>query len=206
MSADQDGGYDAGYKKVPCFWGTAPGSLVQRFLSDHPVRGMRVLDLGAGEGKNAAAFAAQGAFVEAVECSALAIANGKRAFPKTNITWSHADVMGWTGEPASYDVIVSYGLTHCLRTAGDARALLATTKEALRPNGHYVLVAFNDGSHDLSAHEGFDPLLLPHAWFLQCFRGWDLLYESDTILHETHPNNNIPHHHSMTRLIARKPI
>jgi hypothetical protein len=37
------------------------------------------------------------------------------------------------------------------------------------------------------------------------YRGWTLLHQSDEDLHETHPHNSIPHVHSMTRLIARKP-
>jgi hypothetical protein len=36
------------------------------------------------------------------------------------------------------------------------------------------------------------------------FRAWDMIEASDTDLHEAHPNNNIPHTHSMTRIIVRK--
>jgi tellurite methyltransferase len=73
------GGYDAGYAAVPCFWGILPGSLVAEFLEDVNPIGMRVLDVGAGEGKNAAAFSKRGAYVDAIECSFDAIENGKVA-------------------------------------------------------------------------------------------------------------------------------
>ena len=55
MLTELDGGYDVGYRAVTGFWGTAPSSLVVRYLATHDVAGLKVLDAGAGEGKNAAA-------------------------------------------------------------------------------------------------------------------------------------------------------
>jgi hypothetical protein len=34
---------------------------------------------------------------------------------------------------------------------------------------------------------------------------WEIQYESDEDLEESHPNNNIAHSHSITRILARKP-
>jgi len=67
------GGYSKGYAAVPCFWGTSPGSLIATYLASHEPQKLRVLDVGAGEGKNAAAFARRGATVDAIECSSDAI-------------------------------------------------------------------------------------------------------------------------------------
>src|SRR4051812_34384630 len=90
-TASGDGGYDDGYSGCPCFWGRSPGSLVRDFLKSNPsLEGRNVLDLGCGEGKNAYALASAGASVDAVDCSAIAIANGKRAFPNPNINWVEA--------------------------------------------------------------------------------------------------------------------
>lgn len=94
---------------------------------------------------------------------------------------------------------------HCLRDAETARNVLYETKKSLRHGGTYILVAFNDGPHDLSAHPGFRPLLLSHAWYLSEFNDWNVSYATDTILHETHPHNALPHFHSITRLIAQHP-
>lgn len=206
MSVEQNGGYDAGYKAVPCLWGLEPASLVRRFIAARGVEGLRVLDVGAGEGKNAAALVAQGAIVDAVECSAAAIHNGKCAFPEVAINWIHSDVSCAAMPKAYYDLVVSYGLTHCMSDAEAAMTLIQSTQSALKPGGEYILASFNDGSHDLSAHEGFSPLLLPHGWFSDLFEGWEMIAMSDEILYETHPHNGIPHHHSLTRIWARKPI
>ncbi len=205
MLVETDGGYDDGYVAVRGFWGTSPGSLVREYLSKQRVEGLRILDVGAGEGKNAAAFARAGAKVTALECSAAAIKNGRTLFPNERIQWVHCDALDYDFAPESYDVIVSYGLTHCLPSEMSARRLISSLQSALVPDGTFILVSFNSGSHDLSAHPGFDPLLLDHDWFVRIFNGWDLESVSDAILFETHPHNNIPHHHSLTRLAARKP-
>ena len=206
MSVNWDGGYDRGYKCVSCFWGKEPASLVREFLSAHPVQGMRVLDIGAGEGKNAYALAAAGAAVDAVECSAAAIANGRQAFSSDAVNWICGDVAKIEMRDDWYDLIVSYGLVHCMADQSAALALMRDTQKALKPGGAYLLAAFNDGPHDLSAHEGFSPLLLPHSWYTRAFQGWKLLTCTDSLLYETHPHNNIPHHHSMSRIWATKPI
>src|SRR5690348_6695352 len=100
------GGYNEGYAAVPCFWGTAPGSLILKLLEEIDATGMHVLDLGAGEGKNAAAFARRGAIVDAIECSSKAIENGRNAFSDTNINWIHADAAQHSYPVAYYDVVI----------------------------------------------------------------------------------------------------
>jgi cyclopropane fatty-acyl-phospholipid synthase-like methyltransferase len=205
MPVEINGGYDEGYQAVNSFWGKKPGSLVEAFLDKHKVANLRVLDIGAGEGKNAAAFARAHARVHAVECSLSAIQNGRQLFPDEKITWMHLDALEMKFTENSYDIVVSYGLTHCLPSEGEATRLLAALQLALVPGGTFILVSFNSGSHDLSAHPHFRPLLLEHEWFLQMFEGWQFEHVTNSILFETHPHNNIPHHHSLTRLSATKP-
>jgi tellurite methyltransferase len=89
------GGYDEGYSSCACFWGRAPGSLVHHFLETNTVKGHRVLDLGCGEGKNAYALSKAGAIVTAVDCSELALKNGKREFGDALIEWVHSDCSNW---------------------------------------------------------------------------------------------------------------
>lgn len=201
----EPGGYNEGYAAVPCFWGTAPGSLISRLLQEIDPTGMRVLDLGAGEGKNAAAFARRGAVVDAIECSSKAIENGRYAFADVDINWINVDVNQHGYPDAHYDVVICYGLVHCLVEQDAATRLLAKAKRSLRRGGIFLLASFNDGPHDLSAHPAFFPLLLAHEWYLSAFSGWTIQHASNLILYETHPHNKIPHHHSITRLIAQRP-
>lgn len=202
----KNGGYDEGYSAVPCFWGEDPGSLVKLFLERHSVKGDLVLDLGCGEGKNANAFAAAGATVIAVDCSLDAITNGKNVFEGSPIEWCVADAtsFGALQSDKTYDVVVAYGLLHCMSSEAEAEALINDVKRVTKADGTVILVAFNDRSQDLSAHPGFEPLLMPHDWYAAKFGSWQTKILTDTDLHETHPHNGIPHHHSLTRLIARK--
>ena len=202
----KDGGYDAGYLASSCFWGRTPGSLVTRLLGKLPRRGaLRALDLGCGEGKNAFALAEHGHRVDAVDCSLAAIRNGKSVFNHPLITWQIADVTEYEPKNSPYDVLIAYGLMHCLPSVAVVREVFFLMKSVSAPNAFHVMCAFNDRHHDLSAHPGFSPLLLPHKFYVDLYKDWDVIFESDTDLHEVHPHNGIPHQHSMTRIIAKLP-
>jgi tellurite methyltransferase len=175
------------------------------FIESHPrLDGIRVLDLGCGEGKNAAAFARSGAKVVAVDCSARALENGRRTFPDQEIEWHQSDARSYLAGSESFDAVVLYGLLHCLSSSEDVASLVQLALQKTRIGGHHFVVAFNDGPHDLSAHPNFSPTLLPHAFYLQQYAQHKILFQSDSIIHETHPHNQIPHFHSLTRVLARK--
>jgi len=203
---DIDGGYNKGYESVCCFWGTDPGTLVVAALEDFNLRDCsRVLDLGCGEGKNSAAFARLGCRVDAVDCSFSGLQNGIKAFPIEGIRWIQSDVRDLRPPSQDYDLIICYGLFHCLNTEQEVSLLIKNVQAWTRAGGRNILCAFNDGPHDLSAHPEFSPLLLSHRWYKSKYSDWRLVVCSDSLLKETHPHNGIPHYHSMTRILAVKP-
>ena len=205
--ARTDGGYDDGYRTAPCFWGSQPGRLVQQLTSQlQGWSGLKVLDLGCGEGKNAMFIARLGAIVEAYDISPFAIANAKRAWPDhTAVNWTVQDVRAMSFAQGKYDVVIAYGLLHCLDNSEEVAALLRRLQLACRANGFHVICAFNSRRQDLRAHPGFEPVLLSHEDYLSFYDGWHVLCASDEDLHEEHPHNRIPHTHSLTRILARKP-
>jgi tellurite methyltransferase len=200
------GGYDDGYMACPCFWGKEPSSLVRRVGEWLPsVRGLRALDAGCGEGKNAAFLAERGAFVDAFDVSALAIAHGHAQFPSaTNVRFAVADIRDVPLPSASYDIVVAYGVLHCLPSEQAVGAVLTRLADATRPGGLHVVCVFNKRSQDLSAHPGFAPVLLSHAWYCHWYAGWRILEASDRDLTERHPHNDREHTHSMTRLVVQR--
>jgi tellurite methyltransferase len=198
-----DGGYDEGYRACPCFWGDQPGSLVAALLAERNVAGWNVLDLGCGEGKNAAALARANAYVTAIDCSELAISHGRQTFGDLPITWLIGDVASFPLQPNGYDLVVMYGLLHCLPSPGHISALINHACAATRRRGLHILVAFNDRDQDFDrAHPGFNPTLVPHKFYVDAYSGQRIVCATDTTLHEAHPHNKIVHRHSMTRLIA----
>ncbi len=201
------GGYDDGYRQCPCFWGTEPGSLVKQLLGMLDVSpGLRVLDVGCGEGKNAAPFAARGAKVRAIDVSSVAIDNACNAWRELpGIQWEIGDV-GRVHLPAShYNVVVAYGLLHCLASENEIAHVVTRLKNTTRRGGYHVICAFNRRAQDLSAHPGFTPCLVDHEFFIALYDTWEILHCTDSDLWEVHPHNLIPHSHSLTRLIARRP-
>jgi 2-polyprenyl-3-methyl-5-hydroxy-6-metoxy-1,4-benzoquinol methylase len=200
------GGYEAGYERCPCFWGTEPGSLLKALseLYDNSFGGLRVLDVGCGEGKNAYFLASRGAQVRAIDLSQKAISNGQLAFGfPAGLKWEVGDVRRLSSAKGEFDIVIAYGLLHCLESKDQIYEIISELKRCTADNGTHVLCTFNDRDQDLSAHPGFAPTLLSHSDYLDAYSGWELLHASDSDLVETHPHNLIEHHHSMTRMIAR---
>jgi tellurite methyltransferase len=202
--AAPSGGYDDGYASCPCFWGKSPGSLVRSFLTEHGIKSMRVLDLGCGEGKNAFAFAEAGASVTAVDCSQLALNNGKAAFGTDSINWVQSDSTTFLRDCDEFDVVVMYGLLHCMGSRSAIYDLIGSALRKTVIGGYHIVVAFNDGPHDLSAHPNFEPILVSHDFYVSQYARHQILSHESSVIHETHPHNGIPHFHSLTRLMARK--
>src|SRR5579863_143774 len=150
-----DGGYDSGYSACPCFWGSEPGSLVSKLADLIPVfKGLRVLDAGCGEGKNALFLASKGATVAAYDISQLAIRhaeNLKARQQAVNISFRAEDIRAVELDPDSFDVVIAYGLAHCLADEAEIRSLITQLKNSTKPSGYLILCAFNDRFQDLSA-------------------------------------------------------
>jgi SAM-dependent methyltransferase len=201
-----NGGYEDGYKSCACFWGRKPGRLVEQVASMlGDVRGLDVLDAGCGEGKNAAFFAGRGATVRAVDVSVIAIEHARNWFGDiANVSWEIADIRQSDLSPSSFDIVIAYGLPHCLASEAEVIAVLERLKMATKADGLNVVCSFNERRQELSAHPGFAPTLLHHAKYLDLYSDWQLPYQSDEDLTEVHPNNGIRHTHSLTRLIAKR--
>jgi ubiquinone/menaquinone biosynthesis C-methylase UbiE len=198
------GGYDASYRQCACFWGRAPGRLVAWLIDHFELTGKEVLDLGCGEGKNAARLAKVGCHVEAWDISDAGLGNAKRAWPNAEVRWILRDAMTITEETREFHIVIAYGLLHCLAHDSIQR-MIRQMKRLTAPDGFNLVVAFNDRLSDIRlAHPGFEPSLLPHLFYKKAYQTWELLYCTDEDLRERHPTNNIDHTHSMTRIIARK--
>lgn len=201
-----NGGYDDGYSECSCFWGTTPGSLMtllERYCTSFA--GFRVLDAGCGEGKNAAYVAAKDAIVVAVDVSPLAIANAALTFGDIpRIDFRVADIQQETIEDGTYDIVIAYGLFHCLGSTDAVMNTVRNLQRGTKSGGWNIICAFNDRFQQLDAHPGFDPVLLPHTLYCELYRDWTAFHVSDSDLQEVHPHNHILHTHSLTRILAQR--
>lgn len=200
------GGYDDGYRRCSCFWGRNPGSFVQKLCKYVPdFAELNVLDVGCGEGKNAHFLATRGARVEAVDISQFAIRNARKAWPaEPHIEWHVRDIRRIRLPHAKYDIVLAYGLLHCLTSPPEVWEALQKLKHSTRIGGVHVLCSFNDRRQDLKGHPTFKPTLVSHHQYADAYSEWAILEISDTDLYESHPHNGIEHSHSLTRLIAKR--
>jgi len=201
------GGYEEGYRTCRCFWGTEPGSFVKLLATElSSCAGLKVLDAGCGEGKNAAYLAGKGAIVDAVDVSDVAIQNGRAlwgALPR--IQWHVADVSAMTLPLDYYQIVIAYGLLHCTSDRIAWAHLVSALQNTTAPGGYQIICAFNDRHQELHAHPDFRPCLLAHIEYLEAYAGWHVVAASDSDLTEQHPHNGIVHTHSMSRILVRKP-
>jgi hypothetical protein len=96
-----------------------------------------------------------------------------------------------------------YGLLHCLPSLNSISAMIRAALQKTRTGGYHIIATFNDGPHELSAHPGFQPTLASHEFYLDQYSQHELVTQSTELIHEMHPHNSIPHHHSLTRLTVR---
>ncbi|TKB75027.1 MAG: class I SAM-dependent methyltransferase [Nitrospira sp.] len=168
--------------------------------------GLGVLDVGCGEGKNATYLAEGGALVRAIDVSELALANARLAWKNvTRITWEQADIRTTQFPDETYDIVVAYGLAHCLLSPQEIKLIFTKLQRATKMGGYHAICSFNSRAQDLSAHPGLIPCLVPHEFYLELYSHWSILEATDNDLEEVHPHNNIKHTHSLTRILARKP-
>ena len=105
MSAfKKNGGYEAEYAACDCFWGSEPGSYVRKLAElVQDFSGLRILDVGCGEGKNAAFLAKLGSEVTALEISERALVHAKSVHAHAGIRWICADARNETWPDQIFD-------------------------------------------------------------------------------------------------------
>lgn len=199
-------GYDEGYSQCPRFWGDKPAQLVESaitMLGAAPYK--TALDLGCGDGKNAAALSCAGFSVVAMDRSELAIRNAMQFYSSTGVIWLVVDLRSIEGPTESFDLVVATGSLHCLATREEIVAAVNLMQRLTKRGGLNVLSSFNDGPQDMRGHDaGFQPTLISHGSYVELYKSWDLLEATNVLQADVHPHNRIQHQHSITRLLARR--
>jgi SAM-dependent methyltransferase len=133
----------------PAFWDERYGSVERKFSGNPNVRLVevvgdmtpgRALDLGAGEGGDAAWLAAQGWEVVAMDVSQVALDRAAATVADDRITWRQADLRSWTPDAdlGTFDLVsmcyLHLPVPHHLRLVG----VLA---DVVRPDGSLLHVS-----------------------------------------------------------------
>jgi tellurite methyltransferase len=204
--------YQTEYELSPCFWGTTPAKYV-RLLVDNigtNLAGMRILDLDAGEGKNSVYLARFGGDITAVDVSSVAFSrfNMQPSYDEVGdrIKMIIADIKDIQFDDNVFDVVVAYGILHCLDSVTEIADQIYRLKKWIKKSGYFVGCTF---TNELPFPE-CQPYLNEKSFLKKgelktMFDQWDVIAYEDAILEETHPTTGVPHRHSLSRIIARKP-
>ena len=204
--------YQAEYEASKgCFWETAPSKFVKLFTDqlDLSVSGLDVLDLGAGEGKNAVYLANLGAKVTAVDVSPIALARFEMQpdfqASSSNITRINSDILEIRYSDRQFDLIIAYGILHCLSSSVEIRTFVDTIKKWLKPKGYFIGATFTNEIPPPSFQSYLDiESFLDPGELQDMFKGWQIIKTEDSVINESHPTSKKEHRHSISRIIVRK--
>lgn len=133
--------YDRTYEQ-PDYFGSDPSELLEKYAEWIPA-GARVLDLGAGQGRNALPLARRGCRVTALDPSPVALETIRTAAAteKLDLNLIQQGFMDFEPEGV-YDVILCFGLMQILRYQ-ECASLVTRLHQWLRPGGTLFLTAWH---------------------------------------------------------------
>lgn len=201
-----DGGYDEGYTTTEQFWGNKSAKFVQEaadMLKQQNINNAVCLDLGCGHGKNAIYLAEKGFKVTGIDVSYYSIKEARKL--SSLVEWKVRDMKKIKCEEDKYDLVILTGSLHCLSTIDEVINVVGNVKLSTKIGGYNVISVFNNEIQDLSGHSSkFKPLLLGHDEYVDLYKDWKIIENSNTVLEDEHPHNKIKHRHSITRLLVQR--
>ena len=170
-----------------------------------PVRPLRLLDVGCGEGQAAVFFARNGYTVSAFDVTASGIEKGRQLaeLHRTEVDFFQADLLNYQPE-STFDIVVSSGVLQYIPPA-ERRRVLEGYKAHTAVGGIHVLNVFVDKPFlpvppDWEEEETF----WSSGELLSCYADWKVEQLEERIF--DCDSSGIPHQHCMDVLIARKMV
>lgn len=156
--------WDSRYEQTDLRWSRGPNQWIEQITADLPPG--RVLDLAAGEGRNAIWLAERGWNATALDFSTVSLERATRIASErlgedaSRFSALQADLTTYTPEPRSYDlVIVVY-----LQVVSDLRSpVLRAAAEAVAPGGMLVVTAHDSQNAERGYGGPPDPAVLYSA-------------------------------------------
>lgn len=195
--------YQEWYKSEEYYWGTQPSSMCLEILRlAPPVKPLRLLDIGCGEGKDAVFMARCGYIVSAFDASDAGLEKAQRLADKAgvHIETFRADVNEYRLD-REYDILFSSGVLHYIRPELRSEIFCNyqshTAQNGLHAMNVFVQKSFIgpppevEVSYDWHTGELFS---LYRNWYME--KCEEVVFDCDS--------SGIPHQHAMNVMIARK--
>jgi 2-polyprenyl-3-methyl-5-hydroxy-6-metoxy-1,4-benzoquinol methylase len=154
------------YAKRKYFWGTKPSELIVR-LAQYLQPKSRILDLGAGEGRNSIYLAKKGHLVTAVDFSEQGMKKAQRRAKQNKVQIE--TIVAGISEPefvqklGVYDAITSVNVLQFL-TPQDAAFVLNYIKEKIKPGGYAAISSFRGETRELKRFRTLELYNLFYDW------------------------------------------
>ena len=204
---ERRGPYDELYEARPqhVLWGPRPGRLIAEWLRRQPPRST-ILDAGCGDGKNALAMRQAGHVVVGFDVSRIAIAALQARALKAGLSADNfecCELVDYQPPAVVFDVIVSYGLLHCLDPASRVAQHRRLTGW-LRPGGVLLFTCLTSELPMPQDHRTPAVELVSRTQVQEVLVGFSVIRDEAGVLREDHEPLVGPHRHSAIWVVARK--
>jgi len=194
------------YKNDDYYWGTEPTPFCYQVIEKYPpVRHLKLLEIGCGEGRDAVFFARNGYDTAAFDIEEKGVEKAKLLAAKFNVplTAFRADMLTYT-PTCLYDVI--YASRTLIYLPDDRREdFFAHYKKYTRPGGIHAFMTHVTKPSVKEAPDADHPeYFMKSGELFTYYTDWDFLLFDEQIIDCN--SSGIPHKHCMDFMIAVKPL
>lgn len=199
--------YEQRYQGEAYYWGIQPSRLCYEILQRKPpIRPLRVLDIGCGEGKDAVFLARNGYQVSAFDIADTGLIKARRLAERLGVAvdFFKANLLDFQPE-GMYDIVFSSGVFHYLPPEKRGE-IIDRVKAHTAPHGMHVINVFIEKPF-IELYPDAEPAEKAHpAWksgelFIH-YHDW-YLHKTEERIYDCH-SGGIPHQHCMDIVIAEK--
>lgn len=188
------------------YWGLVPSRMCYKVMQIcPPIRKMRVLDIGCGEGKDAVYFAHNGYVVDAFDLAITGVNKTRRLADATGtrINVFQANLLDYRLE-YQYDIIFSSGVFNYIPVESREQ-LISDYQDHTNPNGIHALNVFIKKPFvEFAPEKESSSNIWKSGELATHYSDW-LLHEMSEAIFDCN-SSGIPHRHCMDTVIAQKKI
>lgn len=198
--------YENRYRTEGFYWGLAPNNLCYEVMKLRPpVKPLKVLDVGCGEGKDAVFLARNGYIVTAFDVTEAGVEKGKALAERcgTYVDFFQADVADHRLSD-HYDIILSSGVFHFIRPE-DRADIVEDLKSHTNENGLHAINVFVEKPFlavPPGKKNGVDRFRWKSGELFVHYHDW-MLHKVEEVTFDCN-SGGVPHRHCMDVMIAEK--
>lgn len=196
--------YDKRYDTSDYYWGITPNNLCYEIMKLRPpVKPLKVLDIGCGEGKDAVFLARNGYIVTAFDLSEAGIEKGKKLAEKCNtyVDFFKADITDFRATEY-YDIIFCSGVFHFIKPE-IRKEITQNLKEYTNKSGIHTINVFVDKPFvEVPPDKNTNRFRWNSGELFMHYHDWKLHKIEEVIFNCN--SGGIPHQHCMDIMIAER--